>query len=444
MSKLNILLAIVVMIGMSSCEFLNQVAQQQGNQGGGGNQGAQVNLQGTVGCNETNRYVNPVFPAGKVKKFPDIVYASALPSEQWNNGVVNEKCYGIRNYKTRNANGKDDFKLDVYMPDGAVDDCPNRALIMLVHQGGFSQRETPNKTFGSVAGRAKYLAQLGYVVATIDYRKGFDFDDSNTYEDGSLAALLIPQSKLDCSEQPTPDPKSFQIALFRFIQDIRAAHRFLHSNSEKIGFDTDKVFYMGLSTGAIGIAHAAYAADETQHWNQLEMGSINSYGNFPELESQIKVAGVIAEQPALHKTEWLEASDNVPMYMMQGAADKDVPFGAGYLAGLKSYNGGQAGMPFFRLYGAKSLYDQFKKIENSSTKSKGFLSAFEGINHHLTPMVSGGCPDLKGGFKGIWLESYKFAQEVIKSVDENRSANITTGYCLYKNPTKGNCYKQCQ
>lgn len=445
MSKLNLLFAILFITTLSSCEFLNQVSKQQGNQGtqGQGSGTGDVVLQGPVSCNYGNRYVDPVFPANKVKLFSDIVYATATPNEQWNNGKVNELCYGVRNYKTSTGNGNEDFKLDVYMPDPSVDQCPNRALILLVHQGGFSQRETPNKTFGSVAGRAKYLSQLGYVVAVMDYRKGFDFDNSNTYADGSLAALLIPQANLNCKESSTPDPKSFQVALFRFMQDIRAAHRFLHKNNEKIGFDTDKVFYMGLSTGAIGIAHAAYATDETQHWNQLGLGSIESYGNFPEAENEIKVAGVLAEQPALHKAEWLEGSDNVPMYMMQGAADMDVPFGEGYLAGLTSYNGGQKGMPYFKLYGAKSLYDQFAKIGGSS-KSVGHLAAFENVNHHLAPMTSGACNDLKNGLRGIWVESYKFAQEIIKSVDENRNPNIKTGYCLYRNPTKVNCTKDCQ
>jgi dienelactone hydrolase len=445
MSKLNLLLAVFCTIIFSSCEFLNQVAKQQGNQGSPGqNSGSEaVVLQGTVSCDYGNRYVDPVFPANNIKLFSDIVYATATPQEQWNNGKVSSECYGVRDYKTANGNGSEDFKLDIYMPDPAVDQCNDRALVLLVHQGGFSQRETPNKTFGSVAGRAKYLAQLGYVVAVMDYRKGFDFDNSNTYANGSLAALIMPTINLDCKETNTPDPKSFQVALFRFMQDIRAAHRFLHKNNEKIGVDNDKVFYMGLSTGAIGIAHAAYATDETQHWNSLGLGSIGSYGNFPEVESQIKVAGVLAEQPALHKAEWLEATDNVPMYMMQGAADMDVPFGEGYLAGLTSYNKGQAGMPYFKLFGAKSLYDQFAKIGGNS-KSVGHLAAFEGVNHHLAPMTSGACNDLKNGLRGIWVESYKFAKEIIQSVDENRTANIKTGYCLYKNPSKFNCTKECQ
>ncbi|MEZ5003351.1 MAG: hypothetical protein R2730_09995 [Chitinophagales bacterium] len=439
MTKKNILFGWIIVAILTSCDVLEQIANQ--NKGQQGNNGNETILQGEVGCTADNRYTNTIFPANKVKIFKDIPYATMRPEDQWNNGIVDAECYGGKPYKFPAENGLEELRMDIYMPDPSVDRCPERGLIILVHPGGFAQQGTPGKA--DVAGQAKFMTQLGFVVAAIDYRKGFDWLNDNTYEKGSLAELVFPTLTVNCSESKEPDPKSFQVSLFRFMQDIRAAHRFLHKNADKIGFDTDKIFYAGLSTGAIGIAHAAYALDETSHWSKFGLGKIEDFGNHPELESQIKLAGVLAEQPALHKVDWLEASDNVPIFMMQGAADKDVPFTQGHLAGLTSYHSSTKDLPYFKLFGSKAMYDQMKTFGNN-TLSKGKLIAFEGINHHLAPMIKGGCPRLNGGQRGVWMEAYKFAKVIMDAVDKGQTPDLTTGYCLITNATQANCQAVCE
>ncbi len=445
MSLRNILLGCLVILMTTSCDVLKQLAQQnQQGGGGGGNQGGTIQMDGPVDCNSGNRYTQTIFPANAIKKFENVPYASMTAADQWNGGKNTDLCYGGRPYKYNTEGGKEELRLDIYMPDPSVDQCRSRSLVIFVHQGGFAPVYTPSKSMNTIAGRAKFLAQLGFVVAVIDYRKGFDFK-TNTYHPNSIAYQVMPQLTIDCSEASKPDPNSFQVAMFRFIQDIRASHRFLHKNKDLMGTDNNKIFYLGLSTGAIGIAHAAYAADETQHWNQLGLGSVQSFGQHPELEGEIKIAGVIAEQPALHKVEWLEASDNVPIYMMQGAADYDVPFEEGYLAGMTSYNGSsrQEDMGPFALNGSKSMYNRLKVISGNS-KTQGHLSAFEGISHDISPMTNGKCQKLSGGLRGIWREAYAFAANEIKAIDTGTSSNFKTGYCFYKNPRIQGCNSVCE
>ena len=442
MTKKNILLFLVVFAITTSCDVLEQIANQNQNKGQGqGNGGNQTVLQGEVGCTEDNRYINTIFPANKVKVFKDIPYATMRPEDQWNNGDVNTKCYGGKPYKFPAGNGLEELRMDIYMPDPSVDKCPERGLVILVHPGGFAQQGTPGKL--DVAGQAKFMTQLGFVVAAIDYRKGFDWLNDNNYDQGAISKMVFAMQTVNCSENKDPDGKSFQVALFRFMQDIRAAHRFLHKNADKIGFDTDKIFYAGLSTGAVGIAHAAYALDESSHWSKYGMTKIEDFGNHPELENQIKIAGVMAEQPALHDVNWLEASDNVPIFMMQGTADKDVPYTEGHLAGLTSYHSSTKDLPYFKLYGSKAMYDKMKTF-GANTQTKGQLVGFEGISHHLAPMVSGGCQRLNGGQRGVWMEAYQFAKTIMDAKDKGQQADLKTNYCLVTKATMANCQSICE
>lgn len=438
----------LVLIGLvaffTGCDVLQQLANQ--NQGGGGQaQQNQVKLEGNLDCNTPNRYGKVIFPKDKVAPFLDLTYATMRPEDQWNNGKNTQTCYGSNKYKTKNAQGLEELKLDVFLPNNEVDDCRDRAVLLFVHNGGFSQAFAPNKS--TMRGQAKFAAQLGYVSIVIDYRKGYDFGKGNVYDQRSLTGkgytMLknLQGKKVDCREGSEPDPNTFNEAMFRIIQDIRAAHRFIHKNKDRLSINTDKIFYVGSSTGAMAAAHAAYAADETAHWNKLGMGRIQDFGLHPELEGQIKVAGVIADQPALQNVAWIDNNDNVPIFMMQGTADLDVPYETGPIGGLKKYNGGTSQLAYFQVHGSKKMYDRIKSLGSPVTRAK--LMAFEGVDHNTGVVFNGGCPRLNGGQRGIWLEGYNFARKIIEAKDKGVSPNITNEFCLFKSPKSGACQAIC-
>lgn len=437
--KFRILAFILIFtVSFTSCDVLKQMSQQNQNRQPGQNPGNQgtVTFEGQGTCSSAGRYVDPIFPDAQIKVFKDLVYATAKPSDQWNGGKNTASCFGQRPYKYASADGED-LRMDIYMPDPAIDNCTSKALLIYMHQGGFAPSNTPSKDMGSIAGKAKAMARLGYVVAVIDYRKGYDYTGMQ-HEAASLSRFL---PKVTCTEGGTPDPNSITRALFRMIQDLRAAHRFLHANAGKLGTDNDKIFYMGMSTGSIGAAQAAYAADELQYWSALGMGSWADFGTHPELESAIKVAGVLAEQPAIHKIEWLEASDGVPIFMIQGSADRDVPFEKGHLAGLTAFNGKSSDIDPFVLYGSKSIYDRIRSFGGNGVVAS--LIAYDGVTHDTAPVSSGSCADLKGGQTGAWKMGYKFLKTIIDAKDSGTSPVIGNKYCLYKNPKLFNCQPVC-
>ena len=87
-----------------------------------------------------------------------------------------------------------------------------------------------------------YFASCGYAVFAIDYRIG--------------ANLASPQIEL-------------AKALYRAVQDSRAAVRFIRKNADLFKIDTSLIFGMGYSAGAITLIHHAYLDQEEASQNPL-------------------------------------------------------------------------------------------------------------------------------------------------------------------------------
>lgn len=126
-----------------------------------------------------------------------------------------------------------DLEMDIYTPAG--DTTTNRPVFLYFHTGNF----LPHPLNGSVAGTrndstvveiASRLTQLGYVVAVVQYRKGWN-PIGNL--DDRIGTLLN--------------------AAYRGIQDARTAVRFLRKdvvdNGNQFGIDPDKMAYIGQGTG---------------------------------------------------------------------------------------------------------------------------------------------------------------------------------------------------
>jgi dipeptidyl aminopeptidase/acylaminoacyl peptidase len=118
--------------------------------------------------------------------------------------------------------------LDLYQPRSDTESA--RPLAIVVHGGGFAAGD---KSEGVSVVMANHLAQLGYVVASLNYRllSAGGCGGSNTGGDCSTAAL-------------------------EGIHDGQAAVRFLRANAEEYGIDPNRIAISGESAGGV-IAYGA-------------------------------------------------------------------------------------------------------------------------------------------------------------------------------------------
>lgn len=125
------------------------------------------------------------------------------------------------------------LQLDLYMPSG--DTLTNRPCIVMAFGGSFLGG---SKTQAELVDFCEQMAAKGYVVASIDYRIGFNVLSTN-------AAIR---------------------AVYRATQDMNAAVRFMRHNATTYGIDSDMVFAGGNSAGSIAALHSAYV-DEIERMN---------------------------------------------------------------------------------------------------------------------------------------------------------------------------------
>ena len=213
------------------------------------------------------------------------------------------------------------LKLDVYQPVGDV--ATNRPLIIIAHGGSFY---TGTKTGSDVVPYANAFAKMGYVVASIDYRLG-------------MTNFIGGAHILDSTDAAA--------AVVRGTHDGRAAVRFFRKNAKESGntynIDTNNIFFMGSSAGALIALHLAYM-DQLSEFppyidttgvtvgsltGQLGMkGGIEGLSGNPGYSSKVKaivdIAGAIAD------TAWMHTGDT-PVASFHYTTDNTVPYSTAYI-----------------------------------------------------------------------------------------------------------------
>ena len=213
------------------------------------------------------------FSQGLVEK-KDLVYGNAL---DWHNRPV-------------------ELKLDLFYPSTEK----KLPLLVFLHGGGFVEGWTK----ASPAPFCKRLARSGFVVANVDYRAGFN-----------------------------PSPDSFRLsvasAVYRAVQDQKAALRYLIHQAASYPINTSEVFLAGESAGGIASLFSAYVSQED--WDQLAplhsfLGSIDSSGNDVHdpcsIKGVINLWGGIADTAFISKTE----AQAMPVLLFHSEDDELVPF----------------------------------------------------------------------------------------------------------------------
>ena len=240
-----------------------------------------------------------------------------------------------------------DLMLDVYTPTG--DTVTKRPLVIFIHGGGFKEGDKVSNFGTLVCGG---LAKRGYVAASINYRlsTGAQLSDSTKYSE----------------------------ALYRAIQDGKAAVRFFRKFSTTYGIDSSQVFVTGSSAGSKTALHMAYL-------DQIEVPSFINTSQLGTLEGSSgnagyssRISGVINCWGALWDWKYIQAGD-VPVYCVHGTEDSTVPYDSSF-----SYHGFKYGSTIIHeralqlgiRTGLRLFYNTGHTLDNSSAKQDSALKDY--------------------------------------------------------------------
>ncbi|MBP5767550.1 MAG: alpha/beta hydrolase [Fibrobacter sp.] len=266
-----------------------------------------------------------------VKKTADVVYAENVPHlNQLHDLSTIAVSMGADIYFYKNEN---DFEykaltMDIYSPK--EDNEKKRAAVIVAHGGAFIGGAKDDTDQKSVA-YCNSLAALGFVTASIEYRLGVTM--SGNFDMFSLAMGKTITLSIDSVD--------FARAVYRGVQDINAAVRYLRANAETYDIDPERIYVLGNSAGAILAIENIYTNSETdfpdysyQEEKDKEnvivrpaLGGLNEYGVEKTLDAHAN--GAVALWGATHNPAVLKYN-KTPIFLAHGKKDGTVKFDTGY------------------------------------------------------------------------------------------------------------------
>lgn len=278
-----------------------------------------------------------------------------------------------------------------------------RPVVIYVRGGGYAPGATglrasnpANESLDDIF--CKNLADYGFVVLNIDYRRGWDAQRYFPYKKiiSSLDTPLAPES---CGCEVSNSCKSFTFlqATYRTAQDIRAAHRKVLSIADYLNVSKNFVFYMGGSTGGIATMAAAYGYNNLPNVKEIPSqstsrtlagtcGSIDGIGVPLIAGANMKVAGVISLQAAMpYNVNFVEQADLVDILsLVHGTEDTPVNYCENtLLSGLfQAGNNGSNDVlddTHITLFGTGAIFNRHKSFGNKF----GLFVELPGVEHEL-------------------------------------------------------------
>lgn len=191
------------------------------------------------------------------------------------------------------------LNLDLYTPKNDVES--KRPCIIFCFGGSFV---TGSRTSTELVQLAEFFTKKGYVCASIDYR---------------LDNFL----NLIAAESTTK-------AVWRAVQDAKAAIRYLRSKQTDFKIDEKQIFIGGTSAGAITAMTAGYS--QFNDFPASLQSVINSVGGFEGSSNNLTVSsevkGLFGFSGAIFDTTHIRTKD-LPVYLNHAVNDLIVPFRLG-------------------------------------------------------------------------------------------------------------------
>jgi len=211
-----------------------------------------------------------------------------------------------------------------------------RPLIIGVHSGGFINfcPLEPCYVKHSENILTPNFTPQGFVTAAVQYRLTSPFD------------FMPPRIK---------DEKLKEVQ-YKAVQDLREAIKYIFENADKFGVDTENVFLLGSSAGAITALHAAFLDAE-----EVPKDLFDKYGGLANKE---KIRGVISLSGAIYDLSYLEGDEKIPVMLVHGTQDGVVPIDKGFYLGMKHLS---------PVFGGKAIFNEARK---KGIDVKGFFYDF--------------------------------------------------------------------
>ncbi len=229
-----------------------------------------------------------------------------------------------------------DLYLDFYEPAG--DTLTKRPLIVFEFGGGYviGWRSEPD-----IPQFCEYFAKCGYAVASIDYRLGLNPVDTN----------------------------STIRAYYRGVQDERSALRFLCQRANQFRFDTSLIILTGTSAGCFCAFANAFTTDAerpaSSYGSLLEpsdLGCMDCSGNNDFDHHIPKIKAIVNQWGAILDTNYIDASENVPVISFHGDQDVLVPYVYGYPFQLPVFPNVYGSVPIHQRLNSLGIMNEFHPL----------------------------------------------------------------------------------
>lgn len=219
--------------------------------------------------------------------------------------------------------------MDLHYPHLNVDPMPARPLIVLIHGGELLYGDKNDMSV-----YAKNLAASGYVAANINYRLGW-------------------QKVNNCSY----NLESWYKAIYRCMQDIHSAIRFLVHDANDYRIDTSKIFIVANSEAALSAMQLIYTSEQQNNTLMTNVGNLlgGLYASGNNFTESFTIKGMVNWCGAVLDTTIFDNTDYTPLLSLHGMKDSVMPLELGTYKYCPQY-----GFPL--LYGPMSIYHTMKNI----------------------------------------------------------------------------------
>ncbi len=294
----------------------------------------------------------------------------------------------IVNFQGRSEN----HTMDIYYPTDDGDQ--PRPVVILAHGGFF--------LFGSKEQMTReciYLAQRGYVAATINYTK---------WQDLSI-----------------PDSNQFASVVIRAVNDMKTAVRYFRHSASELGnpyqIDPNAITIGGYSAGSFMGLHASILQPEDEPAKFIndtinKLGGYEGVGEYPSFSHDANA--IINISGALYRSRWVD-NGMPPMLSMHGDEDETVPYGRGFIRNpITNEN----------IILVEGSFNIDLDMQRNNYVGSEFITV-EGGDHNY-PWITLGLLDSTETWITEWLQG-RYCPSAL-AIEES----FTSGLSLYPNPAK--------